>query len=647
MALTFAETHNMVAYLRKADASEGFNQIIDFLNGSSIKYALTVNPYIYVSCIKQFWTTVAVKKVNNVIRLQALVNKKKVVVTEATIREALHLDDEEGVECLPNKEIFTELAKMGYEKPSTKLTFYKAFFSSHLVRNVDSPSKFYMYSCFLQLMIRKQVGDLLTHTTKYTYPALTHKVFANMRIVGKGFSGVKTPLFEGMLVEQQVIKEGDAEVNDETVNAGDAAEGDDSAAHGEVPTVADEPSIPSPTPLTPPPQPSHDIPSTSQVQPTPPQSPQVQPPSPPPLPQPQPQPQPQQDARIPMNLLQDLMDTYSALTRRVEHLEFDKVTQAIKITKLKQRVNMLDWRNKVRVLKLRRLQKVGTSQRVETFDETMTDDVSNQGRMVAKMDQDADVVLEDDRDVADAVKDVKNAKVDESVDIQGRHAESQAKIYKIDLDHANKVLSMQKDETEPAKKITTITTKAQVPAATLTVAPVRVTATPSRRRKGVVIRDLQEELTTSTIIPAETKSKDNGKGILIEEPKLLNKKQQIKQDEQYAREEDLEALLSLVKERFCTTKPKNCSDDFLLVTLGAMFEKPDIHAQIWKNQRSVHGPAKLILLVERKYPLTRFTLDQMLNAVRLEVKEESEVSLELLSYGVDATIHLKKNMISV
>nr|GEU41412.1 RNA-directed DNA polymerase, eukaryota, reverse transcriptase zinc-binding domain protein [Tanacetum cinerariifolium] len=83
-----------------------------------------------------------------------------------------------------------------------------------------------------------------------------------------------------------------------------------------------------------------------------------------------------------------------------------------------------------------------------------------------------------------------------------------------------------------------------------------------------------------------------------------------------------------------------------------MFQKPDMHAQIWKNQRSVLGPAKvkgwkllesygvkiitftttqLILLVERKYPLTRFTLDQMLNDVRLKVEEESKVTLELLS----------------
>nr|GFA94606.1 hypothetical protein [Tanacetum cinerariifolium]GFA95573.1 hypothetical protein [Tanacetum cinerariifolium] len=130
MKLTFADTHNMIAYLIKSDASEGFNQIIDFLNGSLIKYALNVNPNIYVSCIKQFWTSVAVKKVNDVTRLQALVDKKRVIITEANIRDALRLDDAKGVECLPNEEIFVELARMGYEKPSTKLTFYKAFFSS-------------------------------------------------------------------------------------------------------------------------------------------------------------------------------------------------------------------------------------------------------------------------------------------------------------------------------------------------------------------------------------------------------------------------------------------------------------------------------------------------------------------------------------
>nr|GEV68637.1 hypothetical protein [Tanacetum cinerariifolium] len=344
-----------------------------------------------------------------------------------------------------------------------------------------------MYLHFLQLMIRKQVGDLSTHTTKYTSPALTQKVFANMRRVGKGFVGVETTLFEGMLVEHQVVEEGDANENDKNVKSGDAAEGDVSAAHGEVPTVAKEPSIPSPTPPTPPPQPSQDIPSTS------------------------------------------------------------------------QRVKKLERRNKVRVLKLRKLQKVGTSQRVETSDETEMDDVSNQERMIVDMDADADVDTDEAKEVVDMVKDVQ-----ESAQDQGRTTESQAEIYKIDLDHANKVLSMQEDETEPAevqevvdvvttaKIITEVVTaasetitaastnitaaEAQVFAVTLTAAPARVTAAPSRRRKGVVIRDLQEESPTSIIIPAETKSKDKGKGILVKEPKPLKKKQQIKQDEKYTRE---------------------------------------------------------------------------------------------------------------
>nr|GEZ84559.1 hypothetical protein [Tanacetum cinerariifolium]GEZ84562.1 hypothetical protein [Tanacetum cinerariifolium] len=241
------------------------------------------------------------KKVNDVMRLQALVDKKKVIITEATIITALRLDDAEGIECLPNEEIFTELARMGYEKPFTKLTFYKAFFSSQwkfliytilqcmsakqtswnefsssmasaviclstgrkfnfskyifdsIVRNVDSSTKFYMYPRFLQLMIKKQVGDLSSYTTKYSSHALTQKVFVDMRRVGKGCSGVETTLFEEMMVEQSVGKGAD-EVHDEGVpTAGVAAEGDVSAADDEVPTAVEEPSIPSHTPPTPPP----------------------------------------------------------------------------------------------------------------------------------------------------------------------------------------------------------------------------------------------------------------------------------------------------------------------------------------------------------------------------------------------------------
>ncbi|GJS49713.1 hypothetical protein Tco_0599834 [Tanacetum coccineum] len=125
----FAETHNVVAFLEKPEESDGFAEIIDFLKASSVSYALTVNPVIYTSCIEQFWATAKVQTVNGVRQLQALVDKKRVIITESSIRRDLHLDDAEGTDCLPTATIFEELARMGYEKPSQKLTFYKAFFS--------------------------------------------------------------------------------------------------------------------------------------------------------------------------------------------------------------------------------------------------------------------------------------------------------------------------------------------------------------------------------------------------------------------------------------------------------------------------------------------------------------------------------------
>ncbi|GKB77523.1 hypothetical protein Tco_0944418 [Tanacetum coccineum] len=74
--------------------------------------------------------TALVKTVNGVPQLQALIDGKKVVVTEDIIRRDLHLDDAARVKCLPNEEIFEHLARIGYTKPPPKLTFYKEFFSS-------------------------------------------------------------------------------------------------------------------------------------------------------------------------------------------------------------------------------------------------------------------------------------------------------------------------------------------------------------------------------------------------------------------------------------------------------------------------------------------------------------------------------------
>ncbi|GJZ03356.1 retrotransposon protein, putative, ty1-copia subclass [Tanacetum coccineum] len=60
---------------------------------------------------------------------QESVDKKKVIIMESSIRSDLHLEDAGGNDYLPSAIIFEELTRMGYEKPSQRLTLYKAFFS--------------------------------------------------------------------------------------------------------------------------------------------------------------------------------------------------------------------------------------------------------------------------------------------------------------------------------------------------------------------------------------------------------------------------------------------------------------------------------------------------------------------------------------
>ncbi|GKC24418.1 hypothetical protein Tco_1026568 [Tanacetum coccineum] len=94
--LKFADTHNMVAFLDKPTESEGFEQIVDFLKANPIKYPLTINPTIYILCIEQFWSTVKAKTINGEVQLHALVDGKKIIVTESFVRRDLQLEDEEG-----------------------------------------------------------------------------------------------------------------------------------------------------------------------------------------------------------------------------------------------------------------------------------------------------------------------------------------------------------------------------------------------------------------------------------------------------------------------------------------------------------------------------------------------------------------------
>nr|GEU45493.1 hypothetical protein [Tanacetum cinerariifolium] len=99
---TFFDTYNMIAFVSKSDASAGFDQIEDFLNSQVIQYALMVNPTIYVSCIKQFCASATIKKVNHVVKFQALIDKKKVVSWHVWVRRNhLQVDILQGVFLCP------------------------------------------------------------------------------------------------------------------------------------------------------------------------------------------------------------------------------------------------------------------------------------------------------------------------------------------------------------------------------------------------------------------------------------------------------------------------------------------------------------------------------------------------------------------
>nr|GEY91433.1 hypothetical protein [Tanacetum cinerariifolium] len=279
-----------------------------------------------------------------------------------------------------------------------------------------------------------------------------------------------------------------------------------------------------------------------------------------------------------MSLLQEALEACAALTRRVEHLEYDKVAQALEITKLKRRVKKLEKENMVKVLKLRRLKRVGTPQRVDTSKDTAMDDASNQGRKIDELDEDDNVALMDDKEEE---KKKEEAKVVEDDQVQGRQAE----IYKNDMDHVSKVLKVvtATSETVTAASKIISAVEPQVLAATITAALVKVFAASTRKRKGVVIRDPKEESTTSSIIPADTKSKDKGKGIMVEEPKHLKKKQQVEMDEEYARKLHAELNKDINWDVAIEHVKQKAKEDPAMQRYLVMKKRPQIEAQARKN----------------------------------------------------------------
>ncbi|GJV68101.1 synaptobrevin, longin-like domain protein [Tanacetum coccineum] len=128
-ALRYRDEHNKVGYLQKPTGSDDYHQILDFLRASHIRYALTNDPIIFDSLVKQFWSTATLRSPElGPPAILATIDETPYTITEDSVRSQLQLADDGGIDDLPIAEIYSGMDNLGYVTEG-KLTFYKNKFS--------------------------------------------------------------------------------------------------------------------------------------------------------------------------------------------------------------------------------------------------------------------------------------------------------------------------------------------------------------------------------------------------------------------------------------------------------------------------------------------------------------------------------------
>ncbi|GJW93309.1 hypothetical protein Tco_0172981 [Tanacetum coccineum] len=254
-ALKYREEHNKVGYLEKPKGSDDYHQVLDFLRGSHFRYALTHDPIIFDSLVKQFWSTASLRAPElGSPAILATIDRTPYTITEDTVRRQLQLGDDGGIEDLPIADIYLGMDNLGYPTEG-KLTFHKNKFSPQwrflvhtiqhclssksgswdqfgsplaialiclsdgrrfnwsryifkgMVHNISNAKRFLMYPRFLQIIL----GIETRNTKQYHVLKLSSKLFANMRL---NFNGDHMPLLAAMLPPAQaaIADEGTGEV---------------------------------------------------------------------------------------------------------------------------------------------------------------------------------------------------------------------------------------------------------------------------------------------------------------------------------------------------------------------------------------------------------------------------------------------------
>nr|GFC09079.1 hypothetical protein [Tanacetum cinerariifolium] len=142
--LQFCDYHTMVSILEKNEHNVDFHPIVDFVEASPLRYALTFKPTVYVSHNRQFWSTARIETTEEGTKILATVDGILRTVTESSLRRNLKLQDEEGISSLPDAELFENLTLIGYNiSPNQKFTFQKGQFShqwKYLIHTITPPN---------------------------------------------------------------------------------------------------------------------------------------------------------------------------------------------------------------------------------------------------------------------------------------------------------------------------------------------------------------------------------------------------------------------------------------------------------------------------------------------------------------------------
>ncbi|GJS15389.1 putative ribonuclease H-like domain-containing protein [Tanacetum coccineum] len=297
----------------------------------------------------------------------ALVDGKKIIITESTMRRDLQLEDVEGVDCLPNSTIFEQLTLMGSktttwtEFSSTmasaiiclatnqKFNFSKYIFES-MVKKLDNVGKFFMYP---RPRKPKRKDTKIPQSSGPTYNVADEAVNEEMDDSLERAATTTTSLdaeqdMGGGPRRQETMGDTIAQTRFENVSK-----------HSNDPPLARGNTL-----------------------------------------------QSGEDSLK----LNELMELCTNLQQRVLDLETTKTTQANEIASLKRRVNKLERRNKSRTYGLKRMYRVGSSRRVESSKDKDGNEVIIDNVDVVKTAKERRSVVEEVTDVIEKAKLVSAAK---------------------------------------------------------------------------------------------------------------------------------------------------------------------------------------------------------------------------------------------